>query len=42
MEKVTQILIIYLDDFEISYPDAIPLNELFSLIDEHFAYRKEI
>ena len=30
------------DDFELSYPDAIPLNELFAVLDDHFAHRKEL
>ncbi len=30
------------EDFEITYPDAIPLNELFGVIDDHFAHRKEL
>ena len=30
------------EDFEITYPDAIPLNELFAVIDDHFAHRKEL
>lgn len=28
--------------FEIQYPDAIPLNELFSVVEEHAACRGEI
>ncbi|TNV72525.1 hypothetical protein FGO68_gene9026 [Halteria grandinella] len=29
-------------ELQITYPDAIPLNELFTVIDEHAAYRGEI
>ena len=36
------ILFFSLDNFEIAYPEAIPLNELFTLIDEHAAYRAEL
>jgi PTHB1 C-terminus len=30
------------DTFELTFPDAIPLPELFTLIDEHYSYRSEI
>ena len=45
MVKVIIIIVIYLlvdEDFEIQYADAIPLNELFNVIDEHYQIRVEI
>ena len=38
--KIVILIFKYIDsDLEISFPDAIPLNELFVAIDEHFLLR---